>query len=387
VQNLEPIRIGIDAINIRDGGGITHLKEILSNADPSLDNFNEVILWSSKETLLNIEHKPWLKKKTVSANSFLSRTLWQIFKLSKELIDSSCDILFVPGGSFTTSFKPVLTMNHSLLPFQSKEILRYGISIKTIKFFLLRLTQISSFRRSNGIIFLTHNSRKIVLKKIVNYKVLNQVINHGTNKSFFCEPGLKKDINFYNNENRFKIINVSAIEPYKHHSKLIEAIKLIHDEGYPISFEIYGSGDKKSIRKLIKDINTNDPQSEYIFYKGLVRYEELSKAYSASDLFLFSSTCESFGQTLTEAMASGLPVACSNKSSAPELLASSGLYFDPHNTAEIAKTVRQFLDSKELRKSLSKSSYLRASSFSWYDCTRLTFKFMRKVHKNYNENA
>ena len=86
-------------------------------------------------------------------------------------------------------------------------------------------------------------------------------------------------------------------------------------------------------------------------------------------------------------MASGLPVACSNKSSAPELLTSSGLYFDPLNTAEIADTVRQLLDSKELRKSLSKSSYLRASSFSWYDCTRLTFKFMREVHKNYNENA
>ena len=387
MANPNGIRIGIDAVNIRDGGGITHLKELLNKADPFLDQFTKVIVWSSAETLSTIEDEPWLEKKIVLQGTFLTRTIWQIFQLSKELELSSCDILFVPGGSFTTSFRPVLTMNHSLLPFQTEEILRYGFSFKTIKFFLLRIIQMSSFKRSNGIIFLTRNARRIVLKDSSTLNVLTKVINHGINEAFFCKPRLKENIDAFHRKNKFKIVNVSAIEPYKHHKELVKAIHILHNEGYPVSLEIYGSGNKKTIKSLIQEIKSNDPNSSYIFYKGLMDYGQLNKVYANSDLFLFSSTCESFGQTLTEAMASGLPIACSDRSSAPELLGPSGLYFDPLNSKDIVSTIKQFLDSKELRETLSNSSYLRASSFSWYDCTRLTFNFISEVHENSKKNA
>ena len=75
--------IGIDAINIRQGGGITHLKEILARADPDEDNFQRVVIWGGKKLLSSLEDKEWLIKEEINAKNFFSRTFWQIFKLSK----------------------------------------------------------------------------------------------------------------------------------------------------------------------------------------------------------------------------------------------------------------------------------------------------------------
>ena len=43
--------IGIDASNIRAGGGVTHLDELLRAADPEAHGFSQVIVWSGSATL------------------------------------------------------------------------------------------------------------------------------------------------------------------------------------------------------------------------------------------------------------------------------------------------------------------------------------------------
>jgi hypothetical protein len=43
--------LGINASNIRSGGGVTHLVELLRAAEPEMYGFNKVIVWSGKKTL------------------------------------------------------------------------------------------------------------------------------------------------------------------------------------------------------------------------------------------------------------------------------------------------------------------------------------------------
>ena len=54
--------LGIDAWNIRGGGAVTNLVNLLREVDHSMYGFTEVMVWSGKETLSRIDDQLWLKK-------------------------------------------------------------------------------------------------------------------------------------------------------------------------------------------------------------------------------------------------------------------------------------------------------------------------------------
>ena len=61
-SSLSSIRIGIDATNIRIGGGITHLLEFLGAIDPQSMGVKEVIIWGSQNTLQALPKNNWITK-------------------------------------------------------------------------------------------------------------------------------------------------------------------------------------------------------------------------------------------------------------------------------------------------------------------------------------
>ena len=95
--------LGIDASNLRRGGGRTHLIELLKHANPSKHGFLKIIVWGSKETLNLLHEKKWLIKinPKLLEKGLIQRTIWQKFELDKEFIKQECDILFIPGGIYT----------------------------------------------------------------------------------------------------------------------------------------------------------------------------------------------------------------------------------------------------------------------------------------------
>ena len=54
--------LGIDAFNIKDGGGVTHIVEMLRVAQPKEFGFTKVIIWGDKKLLSQIDERNWLKK-------------------------------------------------------------------------------------------------------------------------------------------------------------------------------------------------------------------------------------------------------------------------------------------------------------------------------------
>jgi len=380
------MKIGIDAVNIRHGGGITHLKELLDHASPEKDKFSKIIVWSNKDTLNNIGDHLWLKKKEVDKTNFFSRTIWQSTKLTKEVIREQCDVLFVPGGSFISSFRPVVTMNQNLLPFMLREVLRYGFSLNTLRLLLLRIIHERSYKRSDGCIFLTTHAQKTILGKINNPLLSSTVINHGIDERFFFKNRKNKEMSSFNSENKFKIVNISSIEPYKMQSLLIEAIQKLYQEDYPVMLEIYGGGYSKSINKLKKTINKIDSENNFSIYKGQFEYSKIEQKYREADLMLYSSTCETFGQTVTEAMASSLAIVSSKNQPMPEILGNSATFYDLSDLSDLINSIRKVIDSSELRDKLSLSAYNRASNFSWNKCSSDTFKFLHKVYEKNKSN-
>ena len=113
----EPITIGLDASNLRQGGGVTHLIGLISVLDPKTHNFKKLIIWGNKKILSRLKNAEWLIKvypKDLQMG-LIFRISWQRFKLNNSATYYNCDILLVPGGNFSCSFKPIVTMSRIVL--------------------------------------------------------------------------------------------------------------------------------------------------------------------------------------------------------------------------------------------------------------------------------
>jgi len=379
--------LGIDASNIRVGGGLIHLKEFISSVDVENSQIKRVVVWSSEKTLNEIEERPWLKKcsEPVMEKSYLHRSLWQYKKLSVKLVDEKCDILFVPGGVYITKFRPVVTMSQNLIPFELKELFRYGISLLTLKFMLLRIFQSFSFKRANGTIFLTENAKKSVLKVTKSLDGENMVIPHGIEKKFFLAPRPQSLINKFSFETPFQLLYVSSIEPYKHHDKVIDAVIKLYKKGFPLSLKLIGSGISSELKKINKKINDVDPDRKIIKFIGFVPHYELPSHYQSSSIFLFASSCENMPITLLEAMASGVPIVCSDFSPMQEMLEDAGEYFDPENSDSIAQAIQKLIESPKLRAEKAKIAFELSQKYSWTKCITESISFLSKIFEDYKD--
>ena len=124
--------------------------------------------------------------------------------------------------------------------------------------------------------------------------------------------------------------------------------------------------------------------SNFIKYHGSIEHNKIQQMYKKSDIAVFASSCETFGQILIEGMASGLPTACSEMSTMPEILGDSGVYFNPLNPKSIEFALYQLLKSPKLRNECSVKSYSKAQNYSWKQCSNSTFSFMQEIFNNYN---
>lgn len=98
---------------------------------------------------------------------------------------------------------------------------------------------------------------------------------------------------------------------------------------------------------------------------GPVPHAEMSSVFARSDIFVFPSLIESFGQGLLEAMANGMPCVVADIPVFRELAGDCVLYHRPGDPDDLAARVSALLADKELRCSLGKRAQERAKAFTW----------------------
>ena len=307
--------VGIDATNLRGGGGITHLVELLTAVVPANHGITKIIIWGGEQTLYKLPRLAWLEKISPIAlnKGLVARIMWQRFSLTRAARVALCDVLFVPGGSYAGEFKPIVTMSRNLLPFEWPELRRYGMRLMAFKLLILRYTQSRSYRGADGVIFLTEYAKHAVLKVTGPLAGKTVTIPHGMSPRFQLPPKEQRPIGAYNATKPFRLLYVSIVDQYKHQWHVIEAVHTLRAQGLPVVLELIGPAYSPALARLHAAITQFDPEKHWVRYHGAVPYEILNTFYAQADLGVFASSCENMPNILLETMASGLPVACSNR--------------------------------------------------------------------------
>jgi glycosyltransferase involved in cell wall biosynthesis len=105
--------------------------------------------------------------------------------------------------------------------------------------------------------------------------------------------------------------------------------------------------------------------AERVHFTGWVSEADLEGLYRCAACFVLPSFEEGFGLPVLEAMARGVPVACSDTSSLPEVAGDAALLFDPSDPGSIACAVDRLLGDADLRAELVRRGHRRCATFTW----------------------
>src|SRR3954447_23720411 len=161
----------------------------------------------------------------------------------------------------------------------------------------------------------------------------------------------------------------SAKRPHKNLPRLLEALARIPAERRPAAVLTgYPTQHERELDDLAQTLSI----AADIRILGWVEQDELEGLYATATCLVFPSLYEGFGLPVLEAMARGLPVACSDRSSLPEVAGGAALLFDPEDVGAIAAAIERLLRDPAERERLAERGRAQAARFTWEACAHAT---------------
>jgi glycosyltransferase involved in cell wall biosynthesis len=385
IQTIEldkMFKLFIDGSNLRQGGGVTHIQEVLQLAGKYADGFEEIELLVPTTTAKRIGDcskikcitDPWIDRGGIWTQ------LYRQFKMPKLL--KGVDLLWVPGGSYSGSFKPYVTMVRNFLPFDKPERDRFKYSKTWLRYLFLERLQLKSFKRALGLIHISEKTREVISAYTELPGVEQCVIHHGLNERFLMPPRPARTFAEFSAEAPVKLLYISPINLYKHQDVLVKAVHSLREKGIPIQLDLVGPVFQPAGERLNVVLDELDPKREWVKLHGKVPYAQVTEYYQTADLYVCLSSCETFGMILLEAMGAGLPILCSNKSALPEIHAGACPEVEPEDVEAVEKALEALLKSSDTRTDIAVAAFARAQEFSWDVTAKRTFEFLSRVARD-----
>jgi len=366
------LNIGINASRARSGGGVAHLLGILRECDPRALGIEKIHVWSYDKLAAALPEVSWLEKHVPDAlnKPLYQQLLWESCSLPVALRRMNCQILLNVDAGSLCRFRPAVTMSRDMLSYEPGEIERYGFSVARLRLIALRYVQNSSLRSADGVIFLTNYAASVIQQSCGTLKNIVQV-PHGVGAEFLNQGEIQQ-----NSRGAIRCLYVSNALPYKHQWHVIEAVARLRERGYDLLLDLVGGGEGAAQNRLLAKLKERDPKQLFVTQQAFVPQHTLPALLSSADLFIFASSCENMPNTLVEAMAAGLPIACSDRGPMPEVLKDGGVYFDPENPDSIANAIENLLLHPKKCQQLAARARELASQYSWRRCAEETFSFI-----------
>ncbi len=348
-------------------GGKSGISNYIDNVVCALaeDNQVDVVLlkrdaamFSSRNPRARLITVPdWTGKPAISA-------LWHLFVLPFTLDFTKYDFAFLPAGNRRLFCRcPIWTVTtfHDLSQFHlaaKYDKLRTFYVFNVLRRFLMKVDKICAISQS------TANDIKSFYnipddKIFINYNGFDR--KRLEDKSV-TESQLREKFNI---KGKY-LLYVARIEhPGKNHLNLIKAYEMlpleIRDE-YSLVF----AGSDWNGAAAVHEYAAGSAVKDKVHFCGFVEDKYLPAFYRHASLYAFPSFCEGFGIPMLEAMASGVPVVCSDRTSLPEIGGDAVVLFNPDNPDEISEIIVKVLTDSDLYDKLVKRGFQRAAGFDWH---------------------
>jgi len=167
------------------------------------------------------------------------------------------------------------------------------------------------------------------------------------------------------------LLSLSAKRPHKNLLALIGALSQLSPEERPmLVLSGYPTAHEAELRGRVRALGLDDD----VRFPAWLSAAELEGLWAIAAAFVFPSLYEGFGLPVLEAMARGVPVACSNASSLPEVAGNAALLFDPSDEGAIGAALRRLLNDHVLAETLGARGLRRVREFTWDRTARLTLE-------------
>jgi len=119
--------------------------------------------------------------------------------------------------------------------------------------------------------------------------------------------------------------------------------------------------------------------SDAVQLTGWIAREELYKLFRHAFAFVYPSTFEGFGLPVIEAMAAGIPTACSAIEPLASLAGGAALAFEAANENALCQALDRLASDEPLRARLAAAGPLRAAEFTWEKTAGKTLAALREA--------
>jgi glycosyltransferase involved in cell wall biosynthesis len=165
------------------------------------------------------------------------------------------------------------------------------------------------------------------------------------------------------------VLSASARRPHKNLARLLDALAglppaerpVLVAPGYPTPYEA-------DLRARAAAVGVEGD----VVWPAWLAPEDLEGLYALATCVVFPSLHEGFGLPVLEALQRGVPVACSDRSSLPEVAGDAALLFDPEDVGAIRTALGRLLGDGALRAELAARGRVQAARFTWERTAELT---------------
>ncbi|OAN48142.1 hypothetical protein A6A04_05140 [Paramagnetospirillum marisnigri] len=162
-----------------------------------------------------------------------------------------------------------------------------------------------------------------------------------------------------------RLLAVSDIYVQKNFETLLRAMALLAPDYPHLELDIAGRELDPGYAATLRALCDKRMIGERVHFLGGQGPAQVAALYRRAAVFVFPSLVETFGNPLVEAMASGIPVVCSDAAALPEVTGGAALLARPRDHVHMAEQIRRLLDDPALWAEVSAKGLARAAEFSW----------------------
>jgi glycosyltransferase involved in cell wall biosynthesis len=353
------VRIGVNALYLIPGGvGGTeiYLRSLLqAMAD---QGGHEILVFLNRETAADPPAGIAVPQEVTAAHR-PARLLWEQTVLPVEAARHKVDVLLNPG--FTA---PLLAPCPQATVFHDLQHKRHPEHFRWFDLPAWRLMLFASACSSEALIAVSQATRRDLLRYYPVGESRVHVIPHGVDERMFALQGRRNTAAPY-------LLCVSTLHPHKNLERLVRVFarfRLARPEFQLVLCGMRGFH-AGAVERLVSEMGLE----RAVRITGWVDREQVYELYQGAMGFIYPSTFEGFGMPVVEAMAAGLPVACSDIEPLRSIAGGAAELFDPYSEEAMLRAMERLV-AEPGRKGVD-----RARQFRWTEAARATLEVLASL--------